>query len=213
MSMSKPIIETGQTAYERWELPAVDDGQGGQAQHNRKLTAGQIEKLQKLAYEEGFSLGKEEGIKAGQHLIEEQVKSLLKIIDYLHEPLKTVDDVVVQQLVDMTTLIAAQVIRRELRTDPGQVVAAVRECMKSLPTGSNEVQLYLHPDDASIIRNAFSIDDHVKAWKIIEEPVMSRGGCRIQTQYSKIDATIEHQLNRVIANLLGSEREKDKPDE
>lgn len=211
--MSKNIIEPGQTAYERWELPVVDDAKESGAHHKSKLTAGQIEKIQKQAYEEGFSQGRNDGLQAGQQEIDAQVKALQKIIDFMIEPLKSVDEAVVQQLVDMTTRIAAQVIRRELRTDPGQVVAAVRECMKSLPSGSTEIKLYLHPEDASIIRNAFSIDDHVKAWKIIEEPVMSRGGCRVETQFSKIDATIEHQLNRVIANLLGDEREKDKPDE
>ncbi|MBI3562459.1 MAG: flagellar assembly protein FliH [Gammaproteobacteria bacterium] len=207
--MSKIINQETQSAYERWELPAVDDTAGSGATHQRLLTAGQIEKLQKLAYEEGFNQGTRDGLAAGKHLLDAQVTQLQNIIQSLQEPLLQADEHLVQQLVDMSILIAAQVIRRELRADPGQVVAAVRECMRSLPAGASQIRLYLHPEDALIVRNAFSIDDNVKTWTIIEEPVLSRGGCRVETQYSKIDASIEQQLNRVIANLLGDEREKD----
>lgn len=207
--MSKPVISDAESAYERWELPNVDDQRGSGQIHNRLLTAGQIEKIQKQAQEEGFHQGLAEGLAAGKKQIDEQVRALQQIIRQLAQPLAQQDEEVVQQLVDMATLIAAQVIRRELRADPGQVVAAVRECMKSLPVGSTHVRLFLHPEDAAIVRNAFSIDDTVTTWKIIEEPVMSRGGCRVETQHSKIDATVEQQLNRVIANLLGSEREAD----
>lgn len=207
--MSKPVIDTTQSAYERWELPNVDDKQGSGATHNRLLTAGQIEKLQKLAYEEGFQQGKQDGLQAGKRLIDEQIKLLQQAITALRAPLEQGDEQVVGQLLEMCTLIAAQVIRRELRADPGQVVAAVRECMKSLPAGSSQISLYLHPDDAVIVRSAFSIDDTVQAWKIQEDPLLSRGGCRVETQFSKIDATVEQQLNRVIANMLGNERERD----
>ena len=46
-------------------------------------------------------------------------------------------------------------------------------------------------------------------WQIAEDPVMTRGGCRIEAENSKIDASVEQQLNRVIANLMGGERERD----
>ncbi len=211
--MSKTVIDNSQTAYERWELPNVEAHQDDSIGNNRLLTAGQIEKLQKQAYEEGFQQGKQDGIaaglEAGKQLIDEKVRLLQQTLTSLQDPLAHSDEHVVSQLLDMCILIASQVIRRELRADPGQVVAAVRECMKSLPAGSSQIRLYLHPEDAEIVRNAFSIDDHVQTWKILEDPVLSRGGCRVETQFSKIDATVEQQLNRVIANLLGSERERD----
>ena len=70
--------------------------------------------------------------------------------------------------------------------------------------------VYLHPDDAMLVRGAFSIEENIEqSWKINEDPVLTRGGCRIEAENSKIDMTVEQQLNRVIANLLGGEREKD----
>ena len=75
---------------------------------------------------------------------------------------------------------------------------------------ARKVSIYVHPDDATLIRGAFSIDAHMDHnWQIVEDPVMTRGGCRIEAENSKIDASVEQQLNRVIANLMGGERERD----
>ena len=51
--MSKFISSDEESAYERWELPNVDN-----ERYSGMLTAGQIEKIQKAAYEEGFLKGK-----------------------------------------------------------------------------------------------------------------------------------------------------------
>jgi flagellar assembly protein FliH len=207
--MSDKVVYPDQsTDYERWELPEVDDPAAGH--YSRLLTAGQIETIQKQAYDEGFNQGRQEGYAAGQTLVQQHATRLKTILDLLSAPLAELDEQVIQQMLDLVTTIARQVIRRELRADPGQVIGVVRECIKSLPIAARKVFIYLHPEDADLVRNAFSIDENMEqGWKIIEDPVLTRGGCRIEAEHSKIDASVEQQLNRVIANLLGGEREHD----
>lgn len=207
--MSDKLIEPEEaTDYERWELPEVDDPSA--AHYSRLLTAAQIEKIQRQAYEEGFEQGRREGYEAGQDLVDQHATRLKTLLDLLSAPLAELDEQVLQQMLDLVITIARQVIRRELRADPGQVIGVVRECIKSLPIAARKVYVHLHPDDAELVRNAFSIDDNLEeGWKIVEDPVLTRGGCRIEAEQSTIDATVEQQLNRVIANLLGGEREDD----
>ena len=38
---------------------------------------------------------------------------------------------------------------------------------------------------------------------------LSRGGCRVSTDTSRIDATVENRVNAVIAEVLGGERDVD----
>ncbi|MGD8784243.1 MAG: flagellar assembly protein FliH [Thioalkalispiraceae bacterium] len=204
--MSNVLSRDDESEVTPWRLPEV----GTSADYQGPLTAGQIEQLQKQAYEEGFERGRKDGLKAGEQEAQQQLQQLASILDVFTDPLKELDDKVVQQLVDLTTIIAGQVIRRELRADPGQIIAVVRECIKNLPVTSRKVSIFLHPDDAMLVRGAFSIDESVdQSWQIIDDPVLTRGGCRIEAENSKIDATVEQQLNRVIANLLGGEREQD----
>jgi len=205
--MSNLLTSDDDSEVKAWELPDV----GSQTDFHGPLTAGQIEQLQKQAYEEGFERGRQDGLKAGEQEAQTQLQYLASILELFNAPLNELDDTVVQQLVELTTIIAGQVIRRELRADPGQIIAVVRECIKSLPITSRKVNIYLHPDDALLVRGAFSIDENVdQSWQIIDDPVLTRGGCRIEAENSKIDATVEQQLNRVIANLLGGEREQDE---
>ena len=206
--MSKLVSPDEQSAYKRWELPDVEGND--EAIYSRLLTAGQLEKIQKQAYEEGFKQGEAAGYKSGEQQVAQAVAHLKQVINLFAQPLEELDEQVVQQLLELTTIISGQVIRRELRTDPGQVIGVVRECLKSLPIAVRTVNIYLHPDDALLVKAAFAIDDNMEQnWRIVEDPILTRGGCRVEADHSTIDATVEQQLNRVIANLLGGERGND----
>lgn len=213
----------GPTAYERWEMPAVEEEPPNQEE---LVTAAEIEAIQQLAYTEGYAQGYEVGVEqgnkdgysAGQAKLEKMLRDRLLRLDavltFISRPLSDLDEQVVTQLTDMSILIARQLIRRELHTEPGQVIAAVREAMAALPVNTRDTRIFLHPDDAELVREVFSLsEEREQSWKLIEDPSLTRGGCRIEAENSKIDATVEHRINQVIATLLGGEREQDPIDD
>ncbi|MFA7388767.1 MAG: FliH/SctL family protein, partial [Thiohalobacteraceae bacterium] len=114
-----------------------------------------------------------------------------------------------QELVHLALAVAQQLVRRELKADPGQVLAAVRETMAALPLAARNVRLHLHPEDAALVREALSLQDNERGWKIAEDPVLTRGGCKISSDTSQIDASVERRLQQAIANVLGGERDSD----
>lgn len=208
MTTSKVLNDKDLTAYERWELPLVN----GTAASNTP-TAEELVSIQKEAYDEGYALGQTEGLKHKQQEIENSLTSVRSIIELMSEPLKNLDDGIVNQLAQLSMAVAKQVIRRELHTEQGEIVAVVREAMNALPASTRKIVLNIHPDDGELIRNAFSLsedDSSELRWKVIEDPMISRGGCKISSENSSIDATVESRLNRVITTLLGGERESDE---
>ena len=102
--------------------------------------------------------------------------------------------------------VTRQLFRREIRLEPTHVIGVVREAIQLLPVASRNVQLHLHPDDAALVREALSPTEHEPAWKIVEDPLISRGGCSVTTDNSHIDATAESRLNAVISKITGDER-------
>ena len=128
----------------------------------------------------------------------------------LSEPLADLDTTVESELVALAIAIAKHLVRRELKTDPGQIVAVVREAIGALPVTKRHVQLHLHPEDAVLVREALSIAHDERPWRIVEEPTMTRGGCRVVTEVSQLDSTVERRLGAVIAAALGTEREQDR---
>jgi len=204
--------ETSITAYERWELPNVVND----ADNTPQLpTAEEIEKIEEAAYKEGLKAGYDDGLKKGleqgQQEINQRCTYLDNILKFLNRPLDDLDENVTEQLFHLSMAVTGQLIRRELHTEPGEVVAVVREAMASLPIAERKVNIYLHPEDVTLVRNALSLthDDESQPWHLIEDPLLSRGGCRLQAGQSYIDASVETRLNRVIATLLGGERNSD----
>lgn len=214
MTAPKVIPKEDQSAFERWELPTVERKTGSSSfggKYVDLLTAKEIEKIHKQAYEEGFA--------SGQKDVQARCQQFEALMKTLTQPLEDLDEVVVQQIFDLSMAVAGQLIRRELHIDPGQVMAIVREALAALPVGSRNILIHLHPEDANLVRESFSLseqadsaDPQLRLWRIVDDPVLTRGGCRVETEHSSIDASLETQLNRLIASLLGGEREDD-PDE
>jgi flagellar assembly protein FliH len=199
--------------YSKWELPRVSNSDI--SLHG--TTAEKLELIQKQAYEEGynegFALGQNKAYAEKREELTKNNTSLRSIIELLTEPLKDIDDEIVKQLAELSMLVAKQVVRRELHSEQGEIVGIVREAMTALPASTRKIILNIHPDDAGLIRNAFSlgqdVDSEEQRWKIVEDPMITRGGCKIASQNSRIDATVEARLSRVIITLLGGERESD----
>jgi flagellar assembly protein FliH len=193
------------SAHSRAQNPPRD------SQNPNLLTAAQIEELQKQAYEEAYAVGLQEGREAGQEEIKARAEQLDQLMSALAAPFAEMDDEVEQDLVTLVIAMVRQLVRREIKTEPGQIIAVVREAMAILPTASRNVRLRLHPEDAILVREALSLSDEERSWKVVEDPVLTRGGCRVITDDSQIDASVETRVAQLIAKLFGGERQGDRP--
>jgi len=207
--LSKVIRSEELSDCQAWSLPEV---QSGGHSRNQPVTARQLEEIQEQARQEGFQQGLQEGRETGQEELLSRARQLEQILKTLDKPLEELDNSVEQQLAQLAMLVARQLVRRELKTDPEQVIGIVREALAVLPVAARDVQLALNPEDAGIVREALSLHEGEQAIRIVEDPVQSRGGCRVMTRTSQIDATIETRLNSVIAAVLGGQRHSDNPE-
>ena len=169
--------------------------------------------LEREAWERGFEEGRRSGNAAAhaeqQAALEEQrgqVARLGSILNLLARPLAELDERMHQQLAALAGAIARQLVRRELRAQPEQIIALIRETLALLPANSQAVRIALHPDDAALVHERLAEPNAERAWTLSEDPVISRGGCRISSEYSFIDATVEARLGTAIAAALGDER-------
>ncbi len=55
----------------------------------------------------------------------------------------------------------------------------------------------------------FALKEESYTWRIQDDPTLTRGGCRVETNTSSIDASVERRLGAVIAKVLGDERKED----
>lgn len=206
----------GNATVQRWDLPEFDDEPESQPEQEG-LTVQQLEEIERAAYEEAYKVGYDEGREAGlaaarvemQPLIEQlrsQTQQLHEIWQVLARPLEELDAEVEEQLVKLALTVGQQLARRELRIDPAQVIAIVRECVALLPATARDVRVHLHPEDAAVVREHLATPAAERAWSIVEDPVLSRGGCRVTTETAQIDARLETRVASVVGTIMGEER-------
>ena len=195
----------------RYELPSIS-GMPVQARRAGK-TVQELEDVERRAYEEAYAKGRAEGLAAVEREMRPQLQQLQTrierldaIISTLAKPLQELDAEVEEQLVQLALTVARHLVRRELRMDPSQVIAIIRESVALLPASARDVRVHLHPEDAAVVREKLSTPTGERVWTVVEDPVLGRGGCRVTTDTAQIDARLETRIGTVVSALLGEER-------
>ncbi len=200
---------------ENMQQQAYDESfsQGRQEGYQKGLEEGKKEGLE-AGLKEGLEKGKEEGIKKGYdesiHLLHKQTAEFISLLKSLSEPFQNLDETIENELVNLSIGIAKQLVRREIKTNPEQIIAVIREAVHALPIASQKLTLHLHPNDAKLVRTSLTPEDLSPSWQIFEDSLITQGGCKVITETSHIDATVENRLAAIVANIMGGERKEDE---
>jgi flagellar assembly protein FliH len=186
-----------------WTAPDV----GNPIPAQKMATVGGLADLQAEAHKEAFEQGLAEGREAGRGEVRAQVERLAGMFYDLAKPFEVLDAEVERELLTLAMALARQIVRRELKTDPTQIIGIIREAIAALPVAAREVRVHLHPEDAAVVRQHLAPTESERAWAIVEDPVMARGGCQINSATSRIDARLESRVGAILSELLGNERQ------
>ena len=183
-------------------------------------SAAAVEAEQRQAWTAGFEQGRREGLAAGaaqlearQRELDAAIAQVGDLLASMSQPLDRLDEVAAAELARLALATGSQLARRELRQDPAQVIAIIRECVNVLPASARHVRVHLHPLDAAIVRERLAQPAADRAWSVVEDPVLARGGCRVITDVSQVDGRFDSRVAAVVAAILGDEREHERVDE
>ena len=211
------------SAYARWQVAAFDQerpataGRPAPASEPPPMpteapltlpTAADIERLHLEAHAQGYRAGYEEGMaRAG-----EIATHFAGLLDELQQALRELDQQVADQLLATAVEIAQQVLRQSLEIKPELLLPVVREAVASLHGASGHLLLFVHPDDAALIRSRLGDQLALHHWRIVEDNSLTRGGCRIEQNTNEVDATVETRWRRAIEAIgITPEWLHDKP--
>jgi flagellar assembly protein FliH len=213
---SRPIAAQA-AAVERWSMPEVGGPIVGRSRDDKKAAPNTVDLLRQ-ALQESEARGYQAGLAKAQaesqvslDALAARVKQLDSILELLGQPLAQLDAEVEKELLHLALAVGKQLARRELRIDPTQVIGIIRESLAQLPASARDVRIHLHPEDAATVRERLAEPTNERAWTIVEDPTLTRGGCIVRTETSQIDVRLESRVGAVIANALGEERAPERP--
>ncbi|UDY37181.1 FliH/SctL family protein [Dermatobacter hominis] len=175
--------------------PDLDEGAGARligfaAGHREGCAAGRAE---------GFAAGVEEGRAAALAEAAERAEQLAgAVADALAEQRSRWDadaERVADAVTDLAMAVAAAVLDREVSSVDDAALDAVRRALRVLPdtTDATGAVLHLHPDDAE----AFAGHPALPDVRVVADPDVGPGGCRLHVRDTDVDAGIAIALERV----------------
>lgn len=202
--MSSVVIpKENLTAWQRWELGSFDQKKGSASGTQKPAagnlpTANDVERIHRDAHKQGFDAGYEEGTARARM----EALRLHTLVEQLDAALGEFDQQVAEELLGLSLEVARQVVRQTIAARPAAILDVVREALTQLP--HQHAAIYLHPEDASLVRSYLGDQLTHLGHRIFEEASLARGGLRMEAGGSHLDAGVETRWKRVIEGMGAS---------
>lgn len=189
------------TAFERWELSSFNSPGEEKKQDNALAVLSELEIIRQRAYDEGYKQGRDEGYAAGMQQTRNDVVQINAILQNLQGAINQVDDQIAQSLLDLSLEIGRKMTGEALKVNPELILKIINDAISGLPHFNQNAHLILNPDDAELVRK--HLGEHLSnaGWKIFTDVQIRRGGCRLETAHSHVDATVEARWKRVVESI------------
>ncbi|HEU0282239.1 MAG TPA: FliH/SctL family protein, partial [Gallionella sp.] len=115
--------------------------------------------------------------------------------------LNQMDEQLAQSLLDLSLEIARKMTGEILQVKPEVILKIVGDAISGLPHFNQNAHLILHPDDAELVRQQMGEQLSHAGWKIFTDAQIKRGGCRVETAHSQVDATTEARWKRAVESI------------
>src|SRR5690349_4940903 len=187
---------TGTSPATRVEAePSVDPAE----QHALAVRA-----ARQAGYQEGYRDGLValEGFK--QSFASQTTAQVGALVRSVGEQLDALQQEMARAVAATAAALARQVLRSELTMRPEAVATVAEQAIAALLPSARHIVLRVHPDDHALIAAHSADAIAARGARLVSDPAIERGGCRIESDIGLVDATIEERWRRAVA-ALGSD--------
>jgi flagellar assembly protein FliH len=206
-----------QSAYQRWEMNSFGDDRPSTLANRpaappplelptEEAIAAIREQARLAGYEEGKSAGYADGLAIGRAEAARELEHLQAIALEFGAAVAHADETIANEVLDLALHLAKNMLRTALEVKPELVIPVVREAIEYLPVLQQPALLMLNPADAEIVRASIGEELDKGGWRVVPDPSVARGGCKVDTATNQIDAQSAMRWER-LTHALGKNLE------
>jgi flagellar assembly protein FliH len=98
--------------------------------------------------------------------------------------------------------VARQVLRHELSVQPEVVARVAGEAVSAVLLSARQIAVHVHPQDLPLVAEGAGELLQSRGARLVAEPTIQRGGCRIESDLGAVDARVESRW-ALAAGALG----------
>lgn len=164
-----------------------------------------IAEARKAGYEDGYRDGLK-GLESFKQSHAEQMQAqnraqLNGLIESFEQQWSALEETMAQSMARSAVSLARAVLRHELRTTPQTVVALAQEAVQAIGQSARRLELHLNPQDVSMVQHALGELLTSRSGRIVSDPTVGRGGCRVQSDVTTVDATLDSRWTEAAAAM------------
>jgi flagellar assembly protein FliH len=172
-------------------------------------TLEEIEAIREQARAEGYAEGLQEGraaghaegyadgARAGRIEAESELEHLRSIAATFSDAVVQADETIAHDVLELALRLARGMVRTAFEVRPELILPVVQEAIGYLPVLAQPATLTLNPEDAEIVRQAMGQELVKGGWRIVEDALLARGGCKVDTASNQIDAQAQARWARL----------------
>lgn len=174
--------------------------EGYAAGHEAGLAQGQDQ-----GYENGMALGYSEGhaqaLAEGRAEAARETAWLRQVAENFGTAVTHANELVAQDVLDLALDLGKAILKTALAARPELLLPVVRDAIDYLPNLQQPALLHLDPEDLLLVREHIGEELAKAGWRLVEDPNIGRGGCRVETGSNQVDAAIAGRWQRLAASL------------
>lgn len=159
------------------------------------------QKVQQEAYEKGFNTGfntgQEEGIKKGEEIIKNALGEIRNVLCEAKHKREEIIQTNQELIINLALMIAKKIIKTELATNQEAIFKNLNQALKKV-RDKEKIKVKINPVHLSLLEarkeELLSQLAGIKGIDFEEDTSLEPGGCKIETNFGFIDATISSQL-------------------
>lgn len=183
----KNIIEKAKKEAEKIKKDSYDDGI-------------------KKGHEEGYQKGYEEGLKSGFDETKDVRDQAQNVLDEAHRASREYIKNQKDEIVNLAISIAEKIIGYEADTKDEAIENIVKKSIESV-IYKKSIKIWVNPLDYATLdcrmNEILEQTNDEAIVTLLKDEAIKRGGCKIETEVSSVDATIDTQLTKIKEALMG----------
>jgi flagellar assembly protein FliH len=160
----------------------------------------QQQKIQSDAYNKGYEEGRTEGYKDGQDEVNRLIERMHKMLDSVMQRREEILRDTETQIVELVILMTRKVVKIISENQKSVIMSNVLAALKKVK-GRGEVTLRVNLEDVKLttehIDEFIKRVENIKGITVVEDSLVEKGGCIVETDFGAIDARISSQLTEL----------------
>ncbi|MDR3441426.1 MAG: flagellar assembly protein FliH [Legionella sp.] len=185
--------------FSTWEYQAAKEQEEVVVVDEKAEFLAECERLRQDAVKKGYEQGQQHALTE----LNEKRKELAAWLDLIQNPVKLLDEHLIQDVIQTITWLSQHCISVELSVNPEKLRDLLNEIKTELPSLTNHRHLAMNPLDVAWVQAEFGENEIPGLHQIlVADPALNRGDFYLKGEHSELDGRMHTRFSTLFAKYL-----------